>query len=78
MKTFEMIIRRALFYVAVTVAAVAVCQKIANISGYTLWRELPELSRLIEITAIALLFNIAMQLHQIRLLLGPKSGGSPK
>jgi len=78
MRTTETVIRRAFFYVALAVAALAVFQKIAGLFGYTLWRLLPEQSRLIEITAIALLFNIAMQLHQIRLLSGSKSAEGQK
>jgi hypothetical protein len=72
MKTFETIARRAFFYIAVVVAFVAVLQKAANVLGYTLWRDLPEQSRLIEITAVALLFNIALQLRHLRSLSGPK------
>jgi hypothetical protein len=34
--------------------------------------------RLLEFAAIGLLFSIAMQLHQIRLLLSSKSTESPK
>ena len=78
MNKIETVIRRAFFYVALAVAAIAVCQKIAALFGYTLWRQLPEQSRLIEITAIALLFNIAMQLHQIRLLSGSESAEGQK
>jgi len=75
MSNLAAIIRRAFFYGALVVAAIAVFQKIANTFGYTIWRHLPEQARLIEITAIALLFSIAMQLHEIRLSLSSKSQG---
>jgi hypothetical protein len=68
----ESIIRRAFFYGAFVVAAVAVIEKIANIMKYTLFKGIPEPSRLLEYAAIGLLFAIAMQLHQIRLLLSAK------
>ena len=72
MKYIEALARTIFFYGALAVAALGVCQKIANIFGYALWRHIPEISRLIEIAATALLFSIALQLHEIRLLLGPK------
>ena len=78
MKKMETTIRRAFFYGALAVAALAVCQKIASLFNYTLWRHLPEQGRLVEITAIALLFSIAMQLHEIRLLLSSKPSDSAK
>ncbi len=73
MKNAETVIRRIFFYGSFVLAAIAVCEKIANLLNYTLMKRLPEPSRLLEIAAIGLLFSIAMQLHQIRLLLGSKS-----
>ncbi|HPW18346.1 MAG TPA: hypothetical protein PLP83_08200 [Candidatus Aminicenantes bacterium] len=78
MNKIQTLVRKAFFYGAAAVAALGVAQKIANTLGYTLWRHLPEQGRLIEITAVGLLFAIAMQLHEIRLSLGPKGPGSPK
>jgi hypothetical protein len=72
MKNMESIIRRAFFYGAFVVAIIAVIEKIANIMKHTLFRGMPEPGRLLEYAAIGLLFSIAMQLHQIRLLLSAK------
>jgi len=72
MKNMESIIRSAFFYGAFVVAIMAVIEKIANIMKYTLFKGIPEPSRLLEYAAIGLLFSIAMQLHQIRLLLSAK------
>ena len=78
MKNMEAVIRKVFFYGALVVAALGVCQKIANTFGYTLWKYMPEITRLIEIAAVALLFSIAMQLHEIRLLLSSKPPESSK
>jgi hypothetical protein len=74
MKNAEATIRRIFFYGAFVLAALAVVAKIANLLNITLINGLPEPYRLLEIAAIGLLFSIAMQLHQIRLLLASKSG----
>ena len=78
MKTIETIIRRVFFYGAFVLAALAACEKVANVFRYTLLRGFYTPSRLLEFAAIGLLFAIAMQLHQIRLILGSKSAESPK
>lgn len=78
MRKLENTIRWAFFYLAIVMAIVAVLQKLANILGYTLWRQLPEQARLVEITAVALLFSIALTLHEIVRALGSKESGSPK
>ncbi len=78
MKTLETVIRRLFFYGSFVLAAVAVIEKIANIFKYTLIKGVFVPGRLLEFAAIGLLFSIAMQLHQIRLLLSPKSANLPK
>jgi hypothetical protein len=72
MKNMESYIRRAFFYGSFVLAAIAVTEKIANLLNYTLLKGLFEPFRLLEFAAIGLLFSIAMQLHQIRLLLSAK------
>ena len=69
MKNAEATIRRIFFYGAFVLAALAVVAKIANLLNVTLIKGLPEPYRVLEIAAIGLLFSIAMQLHQIRLIL---------
>jgi hypothetical protein len=73
MKNAETVIRRIFFYGAFVLAAFAVIAKIANLFNVSLIKGLPEPYRFLEIAAIGLLFSIAMQLHQIRLILGSKS-----
>ena len=78
MRTIETIIRRVFFYGPFVLAAIAACEKLVNLFNYTLLRGLYTPLRLLEFAAIGLLFAIAMQLHQIRLLLGSKSAEPPK
>jgi hypothetical protein len=78
MKNAEATIRRIFFYGAFVLAALAVVAKIANLLNVTLIKGLPEPYRVLEIAAIGLLFSIAMQLHQIRLILGSKPGEGQK
>ena len=78
MRTIETIIWRVFFYGSFALAAIAVCEKVANLFKYTLLGGLYTPFRLLEFAAIGLLFAIAMQLHQIRLLLGSKQAESPK
>ena len=73
MKTMESVIRRVFFYGAFILAALAVIEKAANLMRYTLLRGAFVPARLLEYAAIALLFSIAMQLHEIRILLGSRS-----
>jgi preprotein translocase subunit SecY len=78
MRTLETVIRRVFFYGSFVLAAIAACEKIANLFKYTLFGGAYTPLRLLEFAAIGLLFSIAMQLHQIRLLMSPKSTESPK
>jgi hypothetical protein len=78
MRTIETVIRRVFFYGAFVLAAIAVCEKVANIFKYSILGGSYLPVRLLEFAAIGLLFSIAMQLHQIRLLLSSKSTEPPK
>lgn len=78
MKNIESFIRRGFFYVAFVIATVSVIEKAANLFKYTILGGAFVPSRLLEYAAVALLFAIAMQLHQIRLLLSGKSSESAK
>ena len=78
MKALEMVIRRIFFYGAFVLVAIAVLEKIANLFRNSLLGGSYTPAKLLEFAAIGLLFSIAMQLHQIRLLLSPKSPGTPK
>jgi hypothetical protein len=72
MKSLEPLIRRVFFFGAFALAVVAGIEKIANILKTTLIGPYTP-QDLLEWAVIALIFVIAMQLHQIRLLLGSKS-----
>lgn len=78
MRTIETVIRRVFFYGAFFLAAIAVLEKIANLFKYTFFSGSLTPARLLEFAGIGLLFSIAMQLHQIRLLLSSKSPEPPK
>ena len=78
MKTLETVIRRIFFYGAFILASLAVLEKGANLMKYTLLGNALAPARLLEFAAIGLLFSIAMQLHQIRILLGSRSSDLPK
>jgi len=78
MKNLEAIIRRVFFYGSFVVAIIAVVEKIANVFKYTLLKGIFVPGRLLEFAAIGLLFSMAMQLHQIRLLLSLKPNEPPK
>ena len=78
MKTIETIIRRIFFYGSFALAVIAVLERIVNFFNYSLLRSSYEPGRVLEFAAIGLIFSIAMQLHQIRLLLSSKSTEAPK
>ncbi len=67
MKRFETIVRRIFFYGAFVIAAIALLERIFRFFGYTLLRSYSSPWRLLEISAICLLFVIALQLRQIRI-----------
>ena len=78
MNKLESVIRAVFFYGAFALLAVAAIEKIANILNRSLsgWAYPPY--RLAQYAVIALLFAIAMQLNQIRLLLGSRPAEPPK
>jgi len=77
MKNLETTIRRFFFYGSFVLAAIAIFEKIANLFHYTILRGYAP-RQLLEYAMIGLLFTIAMQLHQIRLVLDGRSGDLPK
>ena len=72
MEKIEMIVRRILLAATFLIAALAVLEKFLNVAGYTLLRGYYSPSRLLEFSAIGLLFVIVLQLHRIRLSLESK------
>lgn len=67
MKQFEIIVQRTIFYGAFVVAAVAVLEKIFNFFDYTFLKGYYTPWRLLELSAVGLLFVIVLQLRQIRI-----------
>jgi len=57
---------RLLFLGSVLLALLAVCEKISNMRGYTLVHQAMTPSRLLELTIVALLFVIALQLRELK------------
>ncbi len=72
MSTLNSFVCRILFIVAFALAALAILEKLLNFAGYTLIRAfLP--GRLLELSAIVLLFVIALLLREVRHLLTAKA-----
>ncbi len=65
MEKLSSIVSRILFIVSFVLAGLAVWEKLANIFGYTFLR-IYSPGRLLEFSAIALLFVIALQLREIK------------
>lgn len=63
---------RLLFLAAFSLAGVAAWERLAQVFGYTVLRGLYEPWRLLEFSAITLLFVIALQLRQIKASLGSR------
>lgn len=78
MKKIEPVIRSIFFYGAFVLLAFAAIEKFANILNKSLSGGAYPPYRLAQYAAIALIFVIAMQLNQIRLLLSSKSAEPPK
>ena len=66
MEKLASLVSRILFVLAFVFAAFAVWEKLANMFGYTLLR-IYSPWRLLEFSAIVLLFLIALQLREIKL-----------
>ena len=67
MKQLETVIRQIFFYGSFILLALAVIEKLTNLFGYTLLRGYYTPWRLLEFTAVALLFVIVLQLRQTRI-----------
>lgn len=65
---------RILFIGAFVLAGLAVWEKLANILGYTLLRDYAA-GRFLEFSIVALVFVIALQLRELKVLLGTKDPG---
>jgi hypothetical protein len=61
---------RILFMVSSVLAGIAVLEKIANTTGFTITKGLYPNWQLLEFSAIILLFVIALQLREIRITMG--------
>lgn len=72
MEKLVSLVSRILFVFSFVLAALAVWEKLANMLGYTLLR-IYSPWRLLEFSAIALLFVIALQLREIKLSLKTES-----
>jgi len=76
-KNLEPFIRRVFFYGAFVILVVAAIEKFANVLGSSFIKPYTP-QDLLEWAVVALVFSIAMQLHQIRLLLGGKQAEDKK
>jgi len=72
MNRLTSIICRVLFIASFLMAGIAVWEKMANMAGFTLTRGLYANWQLLEFAAITLLFVIALQLREIKTVLGSK------
>jgi hypothetical protein len=66
MKAFVSAVCRLFFVASFVLAVLAIFEKLANMTGYTLIRDLVTPWRLLELSAVALLFVIALQLREIK------------
>ncbi len=60
------VISRVLFVGAFVLAGLAVIEKLANQSGYTVMQSAMAPSRMLELAVVALLFVIALQLRELK------------
>jgi len=70
MKGVTSIVSRLFFLAAFALAGLAVWEKLANVLGYTVLRNAYNPGRLLELSAVAILFVIALQLREIKLSQG--------
>ena len=79
MKDLSFYLRRILFIGAISLAGLAILEKLINIFGYTLLRAQYTPWRLLEFSAIALLFLVSLQLREINMtLVKGASKGEPR
>ena len=72
MQRFTSIANRILFVIAFVLAGLAAWEKLAQAFGYTLLRSSFNPSRLLEYSAIALFFVMALELREIKMSLRAK------
>jgi hypothetical protein len=72
MEKLTSIICRFLFGVAFFLAGVAVLEGLFRQFGSTIIRDLPAPGRILQLSTMPLVFVIALQLREIKILLGPK------
>lgn len=72
MQQLTSILCRFLFGVAFFLTCVAVLERLARLFGYTILGGLYNPGRLLEFSAMALVFVIALQLREIKILLRAK------
>jgi hypothetical protein len=70
-ENLQSLVLRVLFAASFVLLALAVSERLANLLGYTLLREVLAPSRLLEVAATAMVFVIALVLRQIRDRLAP-------
>ena len=75
MKQLTSLASRILFLGAALLAGLALYEKLLQMGGYTLLRGLYQPWRLLEFSAIALFFVIALQLRDIKHSLGDPGSG---
>lgn len=73
MKDLSYYLRRIFFLGSFTLAGLAVAEKVMNLIGYTLLRGRYTPGRLLELTAIGLLFVVVLQLREINISLTKKT-----
>jgi hypothetical protein len=71
MKNLASIICRVFFIIAFLLAGLSIWEKLANLIGYTLLRAYSPW-RLLEFSVVVVLFIIAIQLREIKILLETK------
>jgi len=72
MKKLETLLYKILFFACFLLGALAVLERALNFLGYTLLRGYYAPFRLLEFSAVGLLFVIVLQLRQIQLSLNSK------
>jgi len=70
MKGVTSLVSRLFFLAAFALTGLAVWEKLANVLGYTVLRNLYSPARLLEFSVVAILFVIALQLREIKLSQG--------
>jgi hypothetical protein len=73
MKTLLIIARNIFFFGSFAIAALAMLEKIMHVFRFTLFRGYFYPLHLLELSAIGILFSIAIQIYEIRLALNAKS-----